>query len=110
MVSSFANTPSCELAILFHQLFLYSAYLANTDSNVIVIDWSSYSKSLYYIDVTYKVKEIGETVSEMLSWLYNNGLKGDDVTLIGHSLGAHVMGIAGYKLEPKVKHIVGMFH
>lgn len=67
--------------------------------------------SLPYSDATYKVKEIARTVRKMLKWLYSNGLKKDDVTLIGHSMGAHIMGIASYKLKSnKVKHIVGKFH
>lgn len=63
--------------------------------------------SIYYIDVTYEVKGVGEKVEQFIKWLYANGLKADDLTLVGHSLGAHVMGMAAYKLTPKVNNIVG---
>lgn len=89
---------------------LSTAYLANTDSNVIVIDWGSYSMSPNYIDVTYEVEGVGKRVHKFIKWLYENGLKAANATLIGHSLGAHVMGIAGFKLKPQVENVVGQSH
>lgn len=95
---------------LIRNLHSSAAYLTYTDSNVIIVDWSSYSMSINYIDVTYDVKRVGERVKQFISWLYANGLRAVDLTLIGHSLGAHVMGMAGYMLTPKVNNIVGETH
>lgn len=38
----------------------------------------------------------------------NNGLKVDDVHLIGHSLGAHIAGYAGAELQGQVGRISGL--
>ncbi|CAH0548006.1 unnamed protein product [Brassicogethes aeneus] len=55
------------------------------------------------------VEIAGKTLSNFLNWLSNNGVALDDVHLIGHSLGAHVMGVAGDRvIRGKVGRITGL--
>lgn len=45
----------------------------------------------------------------MLKFLQKNGLNLNTTTLIGHSLGAHIMGLASHRMKNKVHHIVGSY-
>ena len=45
----------------------------------------------------------------MIDFLVSKGMNPKTTTLIGHSLGAHVMGISGYNTAKKVKFIYGKF-
>lgn len=77
-----------------------------SDSNVIIIDWSSVSNLLYILAQSY-VRQVGLEVSLMINFLAENGMSTENTTLIGHSLGAHVMGIAGYNSKEKIAYLVG---
>ena len=49
----------------------------------------------------------GQKVVEMIEFLERNGLNLNSTLLVGHSLGAHVMGVAGYRLRNKINYIIG---
>lgn len=56
-----------------------------------------------------RVNEVGNVTSEFISYLHDNaGLKYEDVTLVGFSLGSHIAGMAGNYLDGKIKKIVGI--
>ncbi|KAJ8681717.1 hypothetical protein QAD02_017509, partial [Eretmocerus hayati] len=83
------------------------AFLEHDDYNVIVVDWNYVSKLPYILAVS-RIKEVGERIARMINFLE---IRGSDVTkmsLVGHSLGAHVMGSAGYQTTNKVGHVVGL--
>ena len=63
---------------------------------MILIDWSYYSSNINYICPATKVEYVGQKVANRKK-----------LTLVGHSLGAHVVGIAGYNTKHKVNYIVG---
>jgi len=89
--------------------YLRAGYAA--EANVVVIDWGALSGNEdplpdipvvetlailpLYIQATYNVDIVGKRVQEFLSFLRNNGLLPRNVHLVGGSLGAHVMGMAG---------------
>uniref|UniRef100_A0A182QWX0 Lipase domain-containing protein n=1 Tax=Anopheles farauti TaxID=69004 RepID=A0A182QWX0_9DIPT len=76
------------------------AYLHHWDYNVIVVDWSSCSITFDYIASVRCVPVVGQIVAQMLDTLHNRlGMNMDSVYLIGHSLGAHVAGFAGKKVQ-----------
>jgi len=93
-------------------------------SNSICVDWQSLASpnrtnlpaplsgtSSYLfapaVAVTYKVA--GERISEFIIFLKEqNYLKSyDDVHLIGHTLGAHVAGVAAYLIKQKTGEMIG---
>lgn len=65
-----------------------------SDLNIIVVDWGV-AANVNYILASYNVAMVGRLLTEFLNFLISMGVSMDDVHLIGHSLGAHVVGIAG---------------
>lgn len=84
---------------------LKNAYLARSDFNVIVTDWSSASSS-FYQNARYRVGPTGIAVSRFVEWM---GLTYNTLHLIGYDLGANVAGIAGKNsVRGRVQRIVGL--
>lgn len=84
----------------------YNEYILNAffnrteDFNMIVVDWGKVAKNINYVEAAVHVDEVGIVVARMLENLYDYGqVDLEEVTLIGHSLGAHVAGYAGRNLK-----------
>ncbi|CAD7079346.1 unnamed protein product [Hermetia illucens] len=84
------------------------AYLSRGDYNVIGIDWSKGGGTINYIAARANVNEAATQVASYLDFLTQHGLKYNDVYLIGHSLGAHVVGMTGKYINGKVNTIYGL--
>ncbi|CAH1407440.1 unnamed protein product [Nezara viridula] len=85
--------------------------LKNEDVNVITVDWSGDgSTNLLYPIARSRVPEVAATVAEFLDNLNQRyGVKLEDIHVLGHSLGAHIAGIAGYKVTTgKIGRITGL--
>ncbi|KAH9632336.1 hypothetical protein HF086_010261 [Spodoptera exigua] len=85
---------------------LKNAYLETQNVDVITVDWSATASSLFYPWVANETKDIGARIGSFLDGLskwYN--VTGERVHLIGHSLGAHVMGIAAFQTKMRVNRI-----
>lgn len=73
------------------------------------MDWGSVSKRLYPIAVE-GVVVIGKYLAESMNYMHKEGLIDLKKTrLVGHSLGAHLIGIAGYHTVIKPLYIIGKF-
>ena len=59
-----------------------------------MVDWGV-AANVNYVLASYNVASVGRLLTEFLNFLIEEGVSMDDVHLIGHSLGAHVVGIAG---------------
>lgn len=59
-----------------------------------MVDWGN-AANVNYILASYNVAMVGRVLTQFLNFLISEGVSMDDVHLIGHSLGAHVVGIAG---------------
>ncbi|XP_050442779.1 pancreatic lipase-related protein 2-like isoform X4 [Adelges cooleyi] len=80
--------------------------LKNSNSNVILVQWSSWTD---YDTATRKTKDVGHEVANLINTLGELvGLELKNVHLIGHSLGAHAAGFAGKKLQGQVGRITGL--
>lgn len=79
-----------------------NAYLASyIPVNIIVVDWSAYSKNSYII-VRSRVSNVGYFVAKFLQTLIKKfGLKTEQIQLIGFSMGAHIAGIVGKNMGNK---------
>ncbi|GAB0095681.1 hypothetical protein DMENIID0001_110900 [Sergentomyia squamirostris] len=74
---------------------IQSAYHTRGDFNVFIVDWSSGAMG-EYTHCAYRVEDVGKTVADFIIFVYREtGIELLDVTVIGHSLGAHIAGIAG---------------
>ncbi|XP_066588916.1 pancreatic triacylglycerol lipase-like [Prorops nasuta] len=82
-------------------------YLRVGGYNVIVVDWSKIS-CRGYVYASSRVQQVGIFVSRFINFLARHGMDISDTTLIGHSLGAHVMGMAGYYSNHTVNYIYGL--
>ncbi|XP_043285594.1 uncharacterized protein [Venturia canescens] len=87
----FLNTANSEAVTSVRD-----AYLNGTEElNVITVDWSAYSIS-FYSSACGKVESIGSDIARMINFMKSyTELKLYLTTLVGHSLGAHIMGVAG---------------
>ncbi|KAG6453189.1 hypothetical protein O3G_MSEX007987 [Manduca sexta] len=84
------------------------AYLNVSDLNIIVVDWGN-AANVNYILASYNVAGVGRILTDFLNFLIGEGVSMDDVHLIGHSLGAHVVGIAGaYVRKGPIDTITGL--
>lgn len=62
------------------------------DSNIILTDWSEAVDTVNYFSAVNDTEAVGEAIA---NWLIDEGVNPDTTQLVGHSLGAHVSGIAG---------------
>lgn len=84
-------------------MFSIAAVLEKNDCNVFSMDWSSYSTSLFLV-ARAAVPSLGDLLGRYVQKLGTS----KDLKLYGHSMGAHICGIAGEKLGGDVPLIVGM--
>ncbi|XP_049778977.1 phospholipase A1-like [Schistocerca cancellata] len=88
-----------------------NAYMTAGDYNVISVDWSPIANNLVYTQVTAELVIVGQYVARVLDCLVEtHGLDLSRVHLVGHSLGAHVVGVIGGSLsdEKKVAFLTGL--
>lgn len=84
-----------------------SAVLKAMDANIVVLDWSIDASGLY-VESVLAVPSVGRYLGKFLIWLIENfGGDWSKVHLIGHSLGAHVVGNAGRTVGGRAARITG---
>ncbi|KYN36866.1 Pancreatic lipase-related protein 2 [Trachymyrmex septentrionalis] len=88
-------------------ILIRDAYLRISDYNVIIIDWSAIS-SMSYILASRRVTVVGQYVATMIDFLVKYGMNSWETKVIGHSLGAHVVGIAAYNASSDIGYVVGL--
>ncbi|XP_068086401.1 phospholipase A1 2 [Anabrus simplex] len=86
------------------------AYLNKSDVNVVAVDWSYLASSNFYWFSKTNIPTVGNQLGRLILFLKSNGAKLEDMHLVGHSLGAHVVGAAGrsVKRRGKVARITGL--
>ena len=91
-------------------ILVRDAWLSKGEYNIIAVDWSSRSTSFNYFGSASYVSTVGEMVAELIDYLHSEfEMSFDSLTLIGHSLGAHVCGFAGKSVEKGTVHtIIGL--
>ncbi|XP_022170464.1 lipase member H-A-like [Myzus persicae] len=90
-------------------LTLKTEYFALYDYNVVCVDWSVVALDFAYFTARLRCKDIGNYVAEMIMTMTENTPQtNDDVHIIGFSMGAHIAGYAGKRLEGNVHRITGL--
>ncbi|CAB0004108.1 unnamed protein product, partial [Nesidiocoris tenuis] len=74
-------------------------YLKHTDYNVIVIDFGGLAFTVWYYHIAANSYKIGRYTGRFILFLIDCGLDPRLVHLMGHSLGAHVVGFAGKEVK-----------
>jgi len=86
----------------------FADYLHVGDYNVICVYWTSVLPGDTYEKAVLRVRPIGYGLAGFIEKLTNDTQNGfENIHLIGHSLGAHIVGFAGKKLNGRVPRITG---
>ncbi|KAJ8938426.1 hypothetical protein NQ318_011865, partial [Aromia moschata] len=89
-------------------VFIKKAIFEEYDANVFVVDWSPIA-SRNYISARWAVNDVGGYVADFLRALESTfSMDLTRVTIIGHSLGAHVSGLAGNSLQGILSQVIGL--
>ncbi|KAJ6627587.1 Pancreatic lipase-related protein 2 [Pseudolycoriella hygida] len=88
-------------------LILCPALLEAGDFNVIVVDWGVGAMDMENLMINYRAASVATSL--FLNRLSDSGLLSfNDLTLIGHSMGAHVAGFTGKKVRGRINTIIGL--
>ncbi|CAK1601153.1 unnamed protein product [Parnassius mnemosyne] len=83
--------------------------LAYYDVNVITVDWGELAKNPIYPWSAISTRYVGKQIAKLLdAFTKSYGVQSNRMHLIGHSLGAHVVGNAGMFMKSKVRRITGL--
>ncbi|XP_060851334.1 pancreatic triacylglycerol lipase-like [Rhopalosiphum padi] len=87
-----------------------AAYVDVGGFNVISVDWSCIADDPKYPVPAVLTKAVGSAIANFLDHLVDvTGIDSSDIHLIGHSLGAHVVGSCGYHFKSgKIGRITGL--
>ena len=78
----------------------FAEYLAADDYNIIAVDWSHMATWDNYFKAAENAILVGQHSGEFMTMMVRDyGLKPEMTHLIGHSLGAHLSGHAGRKVQ-----------
>lgn len=105
LIHGFQSDATADVNIL-----LTVAYLRSYDVNIIVVDWSVGANTINYISARNRVFEVGPLVAELLDFFQENiSFDFSRLTIVGHSLGAHIAGIIGKNVRRgRVNTIIGL--
>ena len=73
-------------------------------ANIIITDWDGRNPVSY----AWSPFSVQKVAGELANFLQGNGIKPNNTTLIGHSLGAHISGLASENLGGQVKTVIGL--
>ncbi|XP_054010937.1 phospholipase A1 member A-like [Hylaeus anthracinus] len=90
------NNPTCTE--------IRDAYLKHGDYNVIVVDWSRISMKPF-MWARKRVVMVGKYVSAFINFLVEHGIDVSKLTVAGHSLGAHIAGLASHYANKKAARV-----
>lgn len=110
--------PEKPLAILTHGWLDNSTFswekeivydwLKYVDTNICVVDWQ-YLGLIEYTIAIQNTRIAGKYLSEFLKSVFKStGIPYSKMTLCGHSMGAHVVGIAGGYIDGRIGKIIGL--
>ncbi|XP_015439837.1 PREDICTED: pancreatic triacylglycerol lipase-like [Dufourea novaeangliae] len=83
------------------------AFLQHGDYNIIGVDWSDITKEEYRW-AQQRVLMVGQYTAKLINFLQTHGLKLSQLTVIGHSLGGHVAGLAARYTNGTVDSVVAL--
>lgn len=92
---------------LFQSPVVSLAYLRRGGYNVFMLDWGTLCQPPCYVAAVHNLRPVARCVADALSALRRAGLRTDNLTCVGHSLGAHLCGIIANYLTFRLNRIIG---
>lgn len=77
-------------------------------ANIIMVNWTEWSFDFYPCIVKFHVEKVGRFVNIISNRLKAEGFSQEKIVYAGHSLGAHVVGIASRNLQRSIKRCLCM--
>ncbi|KAL6264029.1 hypothetical protein P5V15_004111 [Pogonomyrmex californicus] len=87
--------------------YVISAYCSRNTSAIILLDWSRLARGDMLM-VSNRIPEIGRIVASSFDILKRRGYELENWHLIGHSMGAHIVGCVGTYTYFNFSHITGL--
>ncbi|XP_067636725.1 pancreatic triacylglycerol lipase-like [Eurosta solidaginis] len=85
------------------------AYMKRGNVNVFAVNWRDQAESIYYLKPARYAIHVGRAVARLIDSLVDQHYASPQrIHLIGHSLGAHIMGYAGSYARYRVGRITGL--
>ncbi|VVC41779.1 Triacylglycerol lipase family,Lipase/vitellogenin,Lipase, N-terminal,Alpha/Beta [Cinara cedri] len=89
--------------------YVVNGYLRVGEYNVICVDWEEYAADMTYATAKIRAKHIAKDIAKVLTRItYNMTEAVDSIHLIGHSMGAHIVGFVGKILTNQIPRITGL--
>ncbi|XP_046664744.1 phospholipase A1 VesT1.02-like [Homalodisca vitripennis] len=87
---------------------LRDAYMKHGRHNVFVVDWGELAAIPCYPAAVHNLRPVSRCVAQFLAFLRDSGVPVSRTSCIGHSLGAHVCGVAANYLLFRMHRIIGL--
>ncbi|KAM0726284.1 Lipase member H [Formica fusca] len=101
-IFGYTQSPEDEYVQLMMEALCYE----RTD-NVVLLDWSKYSKGIYWRSFQ-NGEKVGSLFAQSIRLLINSGLDISKIYIVAHSLGAHIAGFAGKCNDFVIPRITGL--
>lgn len=88
-------------------LFIRDAFRESGTTNFFWIDYGPVSRAPCYIQLVQNIKYVSYCLSLYLKDFLQNGMPVNNITCIGHSMGAHICGLLKRYLRLRIKKIIG---
>ncbi|XP_063698081.1 pancreatic lipase-related protein 2-like [Culicoides brevitarsis] len=88
---------------------LMKDYIKYIDMNVCGVDWSDLATNEYVLIKKKYAPRVAKNLANFIKFLYkDHQVSYDDISLVGHGLGAHIAGFAGSRLKGKIGKIFAL--
>ncbi|EAT46683.1 AAEL002150-PA [Aedes aegypti] len=85
-----------------------SDILKYTNNSVCIVAWDHLASYVYPQVAQQHAPLVSDYMTRFVKFLNQQGMPPESMTLVGHSIGAHVCGQVGYNLKGKIREIYGL--
>lgn len=101
-------SPNC--CIKLRIVYSFTEYFDRGDYNLFFVDWSELARAPCYPSAAHNTKHAGECIGQLVNRIHDAGSSGENIHIIGFSLGSHVASFAANHAKNfKVRRITGTY-
>jgi pimeloyl-ACP methyl ester carboxylesterase len=82
-------------------------YIRYANTNVCAVNWNAMALNRYGVSASH-TDGVARITTQFVNYLVASGFKLDRMTLVGHSMGAHIAGMVGHSTSGKIGQIIGL--